>query len=156
MPYTWTDTETIQSYLDADGTIQIGNTSTDPPTGNFTEGSAETFENQAVFEIRTLLAICWEETNTLTESNTPADIKRLAAQLTASKIATVRIGTAISDIPEWVKSYKNEVFAQVQRMLLNHKSDTTLASTLTVREDINTGTILLLMKTREQAVTQDV
>lgn len=150
MPYTWTDTETIQDYLDADGTIQIGNGDDD-----FSESSSQTFENQSVFEIRTMLAIAWEGTETLTDSNAPDDIKRLTAQLTASKIATVRFGTAAGTIPEWVKSYKNEVFAQLQRMLVNHKTETIFEDILTAK-DISYTEILILMKTREQSVTQDV
>lgn len=156
MPYLWTDTPTIQAFLDIDGTVQIGDPNTDPPEGNLSESSAEVFENQAVFEIRTLLAIAWEDSQTLNQANTPADIKRLAAQLAAGKIATVRFGTSAGEIPEWVKSYKNEVFAQLQRMIINYKSNTIFDNILTMRDNISATEILILVKTREQTVTQDV
>ena len=150
MPYLWTDQETIQAFLDADGTIQIG-------TGedNFASNTAETFENQSVFEVKTMLSIGWNSVNSLTQSNIPADIARLVAQLTASRIATIRIGTTGGTVPQWVKSYRNEVFAQLQRMLVNHKTETVFEGILTPKE-ISLTDILLLIKSREQSVTQDV
>ena len=45
----------------------------------------------------------------------PRYLRLLVSKLAASKIATVRLGASLSTLPNWVRAYKNEVYAQLQR-----------------------------------------
>ena len=148
MAYEWTDTSTIQKYLDGPAsTIQIGD---EEDGGNFAEDSAEVFENESVFEITTLLSAAWE----LPLPDDNAHLARMAAKLTAGKIGATRIGAAVGGLPDWSMRYKNETFAQLIRMLVNHKTvDLTGA---TKRSSVDNARILILAKTRDQSVTNDI
>ena len=55
MAYKWTDTETIQAYLDTVSTnLTIGS------SDELAEAAAVLHENDAVFEIATILSAAWE------------------------------------------------------------------------------------------------
>ena len=148
MPYQWTNKETIQKYLDLDGTIVIGEEGGEEK-GNFSEDTSEIFENDSVYEIETMLSAAWEIP--LPTDNT--DLSRIAAKLTASKIGTSRVGSSIGKIPDWTDRYKNEVFSQIIRMLVNN--NTVNISEATKREDVSIADILILAKVREQTVSRD-
>ena len=182
--YLWADQETIQSYLDGEGSIQIRDddgAEADDVTKNFAQATAIRLENESVFEIATLLSMVFESdmssdyvpdtpatVNTPLEqgvySETPLGYKAeidtvspgtfcswylclLVGRLTAAKIATVRLGASLSTLPNWVRAYKNEVYAQLQRWAVN--AETAEIKGLTVRGDYDLANVLLKMKTRE-------
>ena len=175
MPYLWTDQTTIQSYLDGNGTIQIRDDDTAEATNvvkNFAKSTAERLENESVFEIATLLSMAFESdatddaVDTGVYSDTPLGFKQisdvdedslgiacptylslLVAKLTASKIATVRLGASLSTFPNWVRAFKNEVYAQIQRWIIN--AETATITGLSVRSDFDLSDVLLKVKTRE-------
>ena len=144
MAYLWTTTDMIQKYLDIDSTMKIG----DDSDGNFSVGSAEVFENDSVYEIKTMLSAAF---SIVPDDN--VDLERMAAKLTASKIGTSRIGSGIGNVPDWTIRYKNEVFSQLIRMLINH--NTVNIEGATKRDDVNLADILILAKVREQVVASD-
>ena len=140
MAYRWTNTEMIQTYLDAVGEIRIG--------GNeeVSETSAELFENESVFEIQTILSAAWDGIEQLAISNVPDDLKRLAAKLTASRLGTVRVGGTLGQLPEWIRSFRHEVFEQVRFMVINYE---TVEITGATKRDVSIADILLKVKQRE-------
>ena len=187
--YLWADQETIQSYLDGEGSIQIRDddgAEADDVTKNFAQATAIRLENESVFEIATLLSMVFESDmssdyvpDTLATVNTPLEqgvysetplgykaeidtvspgtfcsryLCLLVGRLTAAKIATVRLGASLSRLPNWVRAYKNEVYAQLQRWVVN--AETVEIKGLTVRGDFDLGDVLLKMKTREQTAEE--
>ena len=130
----------IQTYLDAVGEIRIG--------GNeeVSETSAELFENESVFEIQTILSAAWDGIEQLAISNVPDDLKRLAAKLTASRLGTVRVGGTLGQLPEWIRSFRHEVFEQVRFMVINYE---TVEITGATKRDVSIADILLKVKQRE-------
>ena len=179
LKYLWVDQGIIQSYLDGEGTIQIredDEVEADDIAKNFAQVTATSLENEAVFEIATLLSMVFdadttyavgggtEDVETGVYGNTPLGYKQvddimtagtacpeylclLTARLTASKIATVRLGSSLSTLPNWVRAYKNEVYAQIQRLAVNAK--TASMKGVSVRADFDLADVLLKMKTRE-------
>ena len=177
--YLWADQETIQSYLDGEGSIQIRDddgAEADDVKKNFSQVTATRLENESVYEIATILSMVFESTYKPVEppivlehytdvySDTPLGFKQaddmlsdgtfcprylclLIGRLAASKIATVRLGSSLSTLPNWVRAYKNEVYAQLQRWAIN--AQTAGIKGLTVRGDFDLGDVLLKMKTRE-------
>ena len=157
MPYRWTDTETVQNYIDSQATIKIGDIAADPPTGNYSEVAVQFFERDSVFEIETLLSSAWIVP--LPDSHENEDLQRMAAKLTAAKVGASRIGSTIGGMPDWTQRYKNEVFAQLFRMLLNHETVEIPVGTdtnLTKRENVDFNLILTLAKTRETMVIHNI
>ena len=193
MPYLWSDQETIQSYLDGEGRIQIRDDDeieADDVAKNFGRATAMLLENESVFEIATLLSMVFvpktmdtrlEDLEKMVDldlpnsqtfanvdagvySDTPLGFKQvddmisagtfcprylclLVGRLTASKIATVRLGASLSTLPNWVRAYKNEVYAQLQRWVVN--AETASIKGLSLRSDFDLADVLLKMKTRE-------
>ena len=147
MPYQWTDQETIQSYLIPAGNLCIGENREIEPS------AAENFENDSVFEIRTLLSAAWTGIQTLNDQNTPADLKRMAAKLTASRLGGLRTSGRIGESPQWIERYRSEVIAQAQRMIINFKTVDVFdaINTITIRQDVTIAGLLLLIKQREFA-----
>lgn len=145
MGYLITDTATIQGYLDLIGTIQIA----DPPDGTFAESLAETLENEAFDDISDWLSIAWETVGTSSR------LARQTAKLTAAKIASIRIGSALATPPEWANRWKNEVRARCMFWVLNHKTTTfggeTKQPSVPPLKDL-----LILTKTREQNTVEGV
>ena len=141
MDYKWTDTQTIQSYLDAVGNIRIGGNS------EISENSAQLYENEAVFEITTILSIGWEGIEGLATADISDDLKRLAAKLTASRLGVARVGGTQGQLPEWIHEFRRDVYQQARFMVINNK--TTEIQGATVR-DIPIGEILMLVKQREE------
>ena len=72
----------------------------------------------------------------------------LAAKLTSAKIGTIRMGSSLAQLPNWVRVYKNEVYSQIQRWALN--ASTATMKGLTPRSGVAVEDILIKMKTREQ------
>ena len=76
MAYKWTDTETIQAYLDAaSSTMRIGGNS------DFSVATAELFENEAVFEITTILSAAWSGIENLTADTVSVDLKKYGCEV---------------------------------------------------------------------------
>ena len=182
MPYLWSDQETVQSYLDGEGRIQIRSddeAQAEDVVKNFAKATAQKLENESVFEIATLLSMAFlpvttgadlpdsltvDDIETDVYSDTPLGFKQaenlssagtycplylqlLAGKLGASKIATVRLGASLSTLPNWVRAYKNEVYAQIQRWVMN--AETASIKGLSVRPDFDLADVLLKMKIRE-------
>ena len=141
MDYKWTDTQTIQSYLDAVGSIKIGG------DAEISENSAQLYENEAVFEIVTILSIAWQGIQQLGVADISDDLKRLAAKLTASRLGVARVGGTQGQLPQWVHEFRRDVFQQARFMVIN--KDTTEIKGATAR-DITMGEILLKVKQREE------
>ena len=126
--YKWTNTEVIQLYLSgASSTIQIG----DPSDGSkaFAEESSRLLENEAVFEIESFLSIIWKVPFPLDDIENQddkeidnTDLGSMAAKSTASKIGVMSVGSALGQIPYWTYRFKNEIYAQCQRMVLNWRT----------------------------------
>ena len=146
MAFRWTDTEMIQTYLDAVGEIKIG--------GNeeVSETSAEIFENESVFEIQTILSAAWEGIEQLANSDVPDDLKRLAAKLTASRLGTVRVGGTLGQLPEWIRSFRHEVFEQVRFMVINYE---TVEIHGAAKRDVQLHDLILKMKQRGHVLNTD-
>lgn len=146
MAYKWTDTETIQRYLDAaGGNLKIGG------NNDFSEDSAELFEKDAVFELTTILSAAWEGIEELAMADVPDDLKRLAAKLTAARLGTVRVGGTLGQLPEWINSYRNEVFQQTRSMTLNYQTVDIKGAT---KREVSLADLLLLVKQREDVARQ--
>ena len=141
MDYKWTDTQMIQSYLDAVGQIRIG--------GNeeISENSAQLYENEAVFEITTILSIGWEGIEGLAAVDISDDLKRLAAKLTASRLGVARVGGTRGQLPEWIHEFRSDVFEMARFMVINNKTTEIEGAT---RRDIPISDILVLVKQREE------
>ena len=143
---------------------------------NFSQATATGLENESVFEIATLLSMVFLPNITHADpdvggaidlgvyGDTPLGFKPaddiesagtfcpqylclLVGRLTASKIATVRLGASLSTLPNWVRAYKNEVYSQLQRWAVN--AETATINGLAVRTDFDLADILMKMKTRE-------
>ena len=143
---------------------------------NFSQVAATGLENESVFEIATLLSMVFEPSITDADpdvggtidlgvyGNTPLGFKQaddtvlagtfcpqylclLVGRLTASKIATVRLGASLSTLPNWVRAYKNEVYSQLQRWAVN--AETATINGLSLRADFDLADVLMKMKTRE-------
>lgn len=171
--YLWTDQATIQSYLDGNGTIQIRDndvTQVNDVVKNFSQAAARRLENESVFEVATLLSMVFSpvgaadgvDTNVYSVTplgfrtavnignaarECPLYLSLLVAKLAASKIATVRLGASLSTLPNWVRAYKNEVYAQLQRWAVN--AETAAIAGLSVRTGYDIADVLIKMKTRE-------
>ena len=141
MAYKWTDTQTIQTYLDAVGKIRIGG------NDEISEMSAQLYENEAVFEIITILSIGWDGINTLSAGDVSDDLKRLAAKLTASRLGVASVGGTQGQLPEWIHEFRRDVFQQARFMVIN--KDTTVIVGATPRE-ITMDKILMMVKQREE------
>ena len=141
MAYKWTDQDTIQAYLEAAGNLQIGEGCPITPR------AAEYFENDAVFEIITVLSAAWQGLDNLTPDNCPEDLRRMAAKLTASRLGLQRVSAGLGDSPKWVESYRSEVIAQAMRMVINF--ETVEIGDLEKRDGITVERLLLKVKQRE-------
>ena len=141
MDYKWTDTQTIQSYLDAVGKIRIGG------NDEISENSAQLYENEAVFEITTILSIGWDGINTLAAADVSDDLKRLAAKLTASRLGVARAGGTQGKLPEWIHEFRRDVYQQARFMVIN--KETTEIKGATPR-DIPISKILIHVKQRDE------
>ena len=141
MDYKWTDTQMIQSYLDAVGSIRIGGDS------EISENSAQLYENEAVFEITTILSIGWEGIETLAAGDVSDDLKRLAAKLTASRLGVARVGGTQGQLPQWVHEFRRDVYQQARFMVIN--AETTQLKGATLR-DISIDKRLLRVKQRDE------
>ena len=82
----------------------------------------------------------------------PLYLSLLVAKMTASKIATVRLGSSLSTLPNWVRAYKNETYSQIQRLVVN--AETAGVRGLTLRTDYDLADILIKMKTREHTAEE--
>ncbi|MDE0638147.1 MAG: hypothetical protein OXI43_20090 [Candidatus Poribacteria bacterium] len=186
MPYLWTKRQEIQNYLDTEGGIQLDHTDEgddgfNPRPENVTEETAEQFENEAVFEVATFLSIAFkpdaaDDVDTslyghtplgLTSDSPPADahedavqcpayIRLLVAKYAAAKIAIVRIGSSLGNLPNWVREYENDVFAQLRRLVINANQVGREAGQVQglVWNEAPIEDILMKMKTRSQAVLE--
>ena len=141
MDYKWTNTTLIQTYLDAVGAIKIGENK------ELSELSAKLFENEAVFEISTILSVGWEGIEALTAADVSDGLKRLAAKLTASRLGVAHIGGTQGQLPEWIHEFRRDVYQQARFMVINNK--TTEIKGATARE-IPLGEILMHVKQREE------
>lgn len=141
MAYKWTDQKTIQAYLESAGNIEIGERE------EITPRTAENFENDAVFEITTVLSAAWEGLENLNTENTPDDLKRMAAKLAASRLGLLRVSAGLGDSPKWVEAYRSEVIAQAMRMVINY--ETVEIPGTTRREGLTVSQLLLKVKQRE-------
>ncbi|MDE0400304.1 MAG: hypothetical protein OXL96_21120 [Candidatus Poribacteria bacterium] len=135
MPYLWTDTQSIQNYL-GNMTIRIGDADDD----TFSVDAAEQHENDAVSEISDLIGIAWSGLETVTPSTVPAVLKRMVARLAAAKIGVSTVSSSFGELPAWCTVYRNEVFAQIMRMLLAR--NTVSLSPLQLRSGITDRDIL--------------
>ena len=142
MPYLWTDTESIQNYL-GNMTIRIGDTDND----TFSVAAAEQHENDAVTEISDLIGIAWSGLETVTPNTVPAVLKRMAARLAAAKIGVSTVSSSFGELPAWCTVYRNEVFAQIVRMLLAR--DTVSLLPLQLRSGVTDRDVLIKAKMRE-------
>ena len=142
MPYLWTDTQTIQNYI-GNATIDIG----DGDSDTYSTASAEQHENDAVDEISALIGIAWEGLGSLTSTNAPGVLKRMAARLAAAKIGISVVGSALGDMPGWCVLYRKEVFSQIRRTLLAW--ETTDLSPLTKRAGVTLQDVMIKGKIRE-------
>ena len=193
MSYLWANREVVQSYLDGEGNIKIKVPRAEgedvPVEENFEDAAAQRFENEAVYEIATLLSLVFlpdiddaefvdgedaadidvgvysetplgfklpvtEDSVSVSGTKCPNYLCLLAARLAASKIAEVRLGSSLSALPNWVRSYKNESYAQLQRLLLN--AETAGVKGLSLRSDFDMGEVLIKMKTREHTAVVDL
>ena len=111
------------------------------------ENSAQLYENEAVFEITTILSIGWDGIPTLAAANISDDLKRLAAKLTASRLGVARVGGTQGQLPQWVHEFRRDVYQQARFMVIN--KDTTEITGATPR-DIPLGEILMHVKQREE------
>ena len=141
MAYKWTDQETIQAYLESAGNLRIGEKE------QITPRTVELFENDAVFEITTVLSAAWQGLEAFNTENTPDDLKRMAAKLAASRVGSLRVGGTTGDLPKWVEAYRSEVIAQAMRMVINF--ETVELPIATKREGITVAQLLLKVKQRE-------
>ena len=141
MDYKWTDTQTIQSYLDAVGSIRIGGNS------EISENSARLYENEAVFAITSILSIAWDGIQTLAAAEISDDLKRLAAKLTASRLGVARVGGTKGQLPAWVHEFRSDVFEMARFMVINNKTTEIKGAT---RRDIPISEVLMLVKQREE------
>ena len=140
MPYKWTNTTTIQAYLSAAGSIEIGENQ------EISETAAELFENDAVFEITTVLSAAWTGIEDFDTTSTPDDLKRMAAKLTASRLGAQRVGGGLGELPKWVESFRSEVIAQAMRMVINFETTEIEGAT---RRNVSVADLLLKVKQRE-------
>ena len=140
MAYKWTDQDTIQNYLASAGNIAIGANEEIKPA------AAELFENDAVFEITTILSTAWEGIDA-DDFDPPDDLKRMAAKLAASRLGVLRVSGAIGQTPKWVETFRSEVIAQVMRMVINFQ--TTVIEGATRRTDVTFDELLIKVKQRE-------
>lgn len=157
MSYIWADTPTIQLYLAAGSKLSISDSSVP-------ETSVQVYENEAVFEIMDILSAAWSGFDAFVPLGTspvpaekmlvPERLARMSAKLTASRVATLNLGTALADLPGWVKSFESQVFSQCQRMVLNH--GTIAIEGLTVHEGLDIGDLLSKIKIRQQVMSEDV
>lgn len=150
MPYIWTDTESIQSYLSAGSRITIGTGSDEVP-----ESAAHIFENEAVDVISTILSVAWDGVYDLTDTTVSRTLKWMAAKLAASGIAVVNIGGSLTDMPKWVSQFRSDVMGQAYRMVVNYKS-TDMPDSCSLRDDLDIGEILLQVKMRSGDAVPDV
>ena len=141
MDYKWTDTQTIQSYLDAVGSIRIGENDA------ISENSAQLYENEAVFEIVTILSIAWQGIQQLGAADISDDLKRLAAKLTASRLGVARVGGTQGQLPQWVHEFRRDVFQQARFMVINNETTEIKGAT---RRDLPISKILMRVKQREE------
>ena len=141
MAYKWTDQETIQVYLESAGNLEIGENK------QITPRTAEHFENDAVFELITVLSAAWEGLENLGTGNTPDDLKRMAAKLAASRLGALRVSGGIGNLPKWVEAYRSEVLAQAMRMVINN--ETVEIQGATRREGLRVDELLIKVKQRE-------
>ena len=141
MAYKWTDQATIQAYLESAGNLRIGANEKILPL------TAENFENDAVFEITTVLSAAWQGLENFDTENTPDDLKRMAAKLTASRLGLQRVGGGVGESPKWVEAYRSEVIAQAMRMVINF--ETVELPIATRREGLTVAQLLLKVKQRE-------
>ena len=181
MAYLWTEQSVIQSYLDGEkSSIQIQEEGQPVDVvKNFARDTAIQLENEAVFEVATLLSMAFiaDPSNADTAGEIDVDVlgdsplgfkpegdsatpgtycprylSLLTAKLTASKIATVRLGSSLSSLPNWIRAYKNEIFSQIQRLVVN--SDCVSVKGLQLREDFDLADVLMRMKTREHSAEE--
>ena len=156
MPYIWTETDTINGYMDNESTIVIG-PDADVATQdyNFKESVAQLHENDAVLAIRSLLSIAWHPTDDADtgqwETVDDPDLTRMAAKLAAANIGSSRVGAGTGDVPEWTEIYRDAIFGQCERFLLNHKTVPIVGATLN-EACPNMSTILILVKRRERSI----
>ena len=141
MAYKWTDTETIQAYLDTvSANLKIDS------SDELSAAAAVLHENDVVFEITTILSAAWEGLEKLGVSDVPDDLKRLAAKLTASRLGTARVAGTLGQLPEWIRSYRHEVFQQARFMVINFKTVEIQGAT---RRNVDISELLLTAKPRE-------
>ena len=141
MAYKWTDQETIQAYLESAGNLVIGG------DGNITRRTAEHFENDAVFEITTVLSAAWQGIESFDTTTAPDELKNMAAKLAASRLGLLRVSAGLGDSPKWVEAYRSEVLAQAMRMVINF--ETVVIKGATQREGITVAELLIKVKQRE-------
>jgi hypothetical protein len=116
----------------------------------FPTEDAKLFENKATRKVERFLEPGWA----LPLPTDDEHLIDLAAQLTAAFIGASEMGAAMAqDTPEWTKRYKNEVQAELSRlMLMQNKTDiegaTKKTTTLIER--------MLAAKSRERGVLDDV
>ena len=152
------------------------------PVENFTRAASERLENESVYEVATLLSLAYivdpdfvpevalpDDTDVGVYSDLPFGFKPiddttspgtacpnylslLVGKLTAAKIASLRLGASLSRFPNWVRAYKNEVYAQIQRWMIN--AETATMKGLKLRADFNLADVLLKVKTREHTAEE--
>ena len=140
MAYLWSDSVTIQSYLDASAGFEIGE------DGTFTENVVQLYENDAVTDIRVLLSAAWTGVEDL--NSVPFFLSNLAAKLAAARLSAVKVGSNQGQVPGgWADTYKQEVFASIARMVVN--AETFDIPGLTLRVDYDVIDALFKVKQRE-------
>ena len=141
MAYKWTNQETVQAYLESAGNLEIGERE------EITPRTAEHFENDAVFEITTVLSAAWVGIEEFDTTTAPDELKNMAAKLAASRLGLLRVSAGLGDSPKWVEAYRSEVLAQAMRMVINF--ETVVIKGATVREGITVAELLIKVKQRE-------
>ena len=86
---------------------------------------------------------------TVAGTDCPEYLSLLVGKLSAAKIGTVRLGESLSILPNWIRAYRNDVFAQLQRWVVN--AGTAEIVGLRVRPNLDLGDVLMKMKLREMS-----
>ena len=173
MAFLWSSRDEIQRYLDTEGTIKIVADGVTPAENcpDLTQAVAAQFENEAVYEIATYLRDAFkpdgsgpEGTDITLYGNTPLGLKRngsnadgtvcatyirlLVAKYAAAKIGMMRVGNSLGQLPNWIREYENDVFAQLQRLCLHAEHAANDLPGLEISPDWDFADCLIKMKPR--------
>lgn len=143
MPFEWTTKQKLQTYLDQDSTIIIG----DGEGENYPLGDAERVEYDVVAAIKQYLSISFSGLPA-----TPPDVLITAAsKLSAAAIGRGRMGASMgNDLTEWTDRLTNEAWSSLQRIAISQVLDGA------TKRPMSIANRLLLTKTRERAIVPNV